>query len=360
MASTFALTIRDGMETEIIEWPIVRSTAKAVLVATPGGELWLPLWRFQKRGYRADEAGQIIALLADVSATASDARVRVWRAGAGPSGKSHKFQIAVRRQSSDSHGQPTTEVRRRCFTLPLSQIKGSRGNWSAPAWLLKKRLANGETLARGDWAGLEAVASQVKQMADRVSSARRAAEESARLKREAEARKKAVQEAAEAAELERLTQAIEEDGELGLAFCRRKFTLSEMEDAGIHLLGCGWPTWPPKPDRYDLRLAEKILLFARAQPKFESWKARNAGKELSPKSAPKKARVPDQVLENVRVQWVDWGGTSKNRVRIENDQTGCTVKFFGSKREITTPDGTVLIKMAGSNLLIHVAENEYL
>jgi len=149
MASTFALTIRDGMETEIIEWPIVRSTAKAVLVATPGGELWLPLWRFQKRGYRADEAGQIIALLADVSATASDARVRVWRAGAGPSGKSHKFQIAVRRQSSDSHGQPTTEVRRRCFTLPLSQIKGSRGNWSAPAWLLKKRLANGETLARG-------------------------------------------------------------------------------------------------------------------------------------------------------------------------------------------------------------------
>lgn len=351
LTTSFSLTISDGVQhKESIEWPVVRSTSKAVLVATPGGETWLPLWRFQKRQWSAKDVGQIIDLLADVTSSANEARVRVWRAGRGASEKSHKFQVAVTVSVRINPYDTMVKVRRRTFTLPVSQIQGKKGSWTAPAWLISKKLAEGEKLARGEWVGLEAVAGQLRQAAERVSSARREAEESARQKLEAAARKREEEKAAVEAEIKRLTQAIEEDGELALAFCRKKFTLSEMEeDAGIHLHG--WPTWPPRSDRYDLALVEKILLFARAQPKFEGWKRRNAGKDFSPKQ--KKARVPDQVLENVRVQWVEWGGTSKNMIRHEYDESGCTVRFFGSKREIVTPDGGIVIKMAGPNLIIH-------
>ena len=348
-SAIFTLSFSDGSQKIDIEWPIARQTSKAVLVVTPGGEVWLPLWRFQKRRWPVDEADALVGLIKSVSASSPDARVRVWRSGAGSSGKSHKFQFAVQSGDGDQ-----VQVRRRCFTLPVSQIKGSKGSWNAPAWLLQKRLASdSETLVRPEWPGLEAVESQIRQAVISAKTARREAEERSNQMWLAKQKEREDQKAAEAAELSRLAEVVETEGELALAFCRRNFNLGELSDAGLYF-PLGWPTWPPAMNLSELKQAEQILLFARVHPKFEMWKARNAGKNFAPKPPkPPKVRVPDLVLENVRVQWVDWGGTSNKRVRSESDHSGCTVKFFGSKREIVTAEGEVVTKMKGPNLIIH-------
>jgi hypothetical protein len=67
-----------------------------------------------------------------------------------------------------------------------------------------------------------------------------------------------------------------------------------------------------------------------------------------------KVREPDKVLTNVRVEWVDWGGSANNRIRIERDEEGCTVKFYGKKRTIIFPDGSSIDKMEGPNLKIYL------
>lgn len=87
------------------------------------------------------------------------------------------------------------------------------------------------------------------------------------------------------------------------------------------------------------------------------WKIKQAEREAAQAAKPKPTRMPDRILENMRVEWVDWGGTSKNRLRIENSADSCMVIFFGSKREITLPDGRVIIKMDGPNLKIMAANS---
>lgn len=88
----------------------------------------------------------------------------------------------------------------------------------------------------------------------------------------------------------------------------------------------------------------------------KKWRIKSAEREAKRAAKPKPVRVPDAVMENCKVEWVDWGGTSKHRTRIENSEEGCTVNCFGSKREIMLPDGEVVIKMVGPNLKIEAAK----
>jgi hypothetical protein len=106
MMEKFELKIQGNYATETIEWPILKSTEKAVLVETTAGSIWLPLWRFLKRTFRHDNAGELIALLSEITSLRDDAKVRVWKAGSGPSVKSHKFKVLVSSNVSDGFYQP--------------------------------------------------------------------------------------------------------------------------------------------------------------------------------------------------------------------------------------------------------------
>lgn len=346
----FTLSIIDNDNVEKIEWPVLRSTGKAVLVSTPGGNIWLPLWKFETRKWGVTQIDQLVALITNISGSASDARIRVWKAGHGPTDKSHKFQVAVRRETQDNFGDTFRKVFRRCFTLPKSQIKGARGAWTAPVWLVRDRLGEKETLARSKWEGLDAVVSQLRSTAELASAKRREGLKILQDRRQEEQRRIAEKQAALEAERNLMLKQLEHNGvgELALEFCRRKFTIAQMRNAGINLSG-----WPLTAKSSELHQAVQILNFAQDQPTFDAWKTRNAGKDLTVKPRPVKEKVPDKVLENVRVEWVTWAGTSKKRIRIDNDATGCNVAFFGSKRIITLPDGREISKMAGPNLKIH-------
>lgn len=69
-------------------------------------------------------------------------------------------------------------------------------------------------------------------------------------------------------------------------------------------------------------------------------------------AAKKAAREPDRELIGVRVIWPEWIGPSNRRRRVDHDDAPCSVRFFGSKREITLPDGSEIVKMAGAHLKI--------
>lgn len=106
----------------------------------------------------------------------------------------------------------------------------------------------------------------------------------------------------------------------------------------------------------DLRSLQEIAQLAdiaRSHSDFARWKERNDGKlGAAPTTPVKKKRVPDQILTNCNVDWVEWGGTSNQKIKISHREVGCTVHFFGKKREIILPSGKVLVKMDGSNLRI--------
>jgi hypothetical protein len=379
-AKVFKLTISDGGFEQHIEWPILRATDKALQVRTPGGDLWIPVWRFAVRQWSVGRIPELVKLIQSVSETSSESRARVWKAGPGPTSKSHKFQVAVRRCRNIDYGEVVHEIRRRTFTLPLSQIRGQRGSWSAPVWLLRKKLSAGETLARADWPGLDLVRRQLEGAATYVTQERRSREARDRAAREDERRRAVELRDGQEAEQNRLLHLLEDDGQLALEYCRRNFTLAQMAAGGVKL-AC-WPTWPPRIEiknftkdsasglvlnhelrkdseilrrnLFELREAEKVLLFARSQPKFEAWKARNSGKSFEPRERKARVRTPDSVLENVRVEWVDWEGSSSCQIRRNRFAEGCTVKVFGKKHEIATPTGDIVVKMAGPNLKIHV------
>jgi hypothetical protein len=352
MMEKFELKIQGNYATETIEWPILKSTEKAVLVETTAGSIWLPLWRFLKRTFRHDNAGELIALLSEITSLRDDAKVRVWKAGSGPSVKSHKFKVLVSSNVSDGFYQPRQILQRRTFTLAVSQVERIGNKWMAPVWLVKKHLENGESIPNPSWTGLDEIRAQFEAIVARIKKIDAGIAAENQKRRDAE-RKLAETEARKVAKLiAKLKSKVELEGEAALAFCRRRFTLGEIK-IGKKL--DYWPRWPANmASRWELKDFSDLIDFAKKQPKISEWKIKNAGKPLIvEKPVVKKERVPDQVLENVTVEWVTWGGTSKNWVKTEYSSDGCTVRFFGAKREITLPSGKVITKMEGLNLNIY-------
>ena len=68
-----------------VAWPVIRSTEKAWLIETPGGEIWMPAYRWRHIRSSQDELRlrQVCDLFADLSSTHRDARVSVRKAGKG-------------------------------------------------------------------------------------------------------------------------------------------------------------------------------------------------------------------------------------------------------------------------------------
>jgi hypothetical protein len=155
---------------ETIEWPIINTTDKAYLVQTPGGDLWIPVWKI-KNGiyYYADNLTELIDLITNLATNSGD-HVSVVQSGAGPTQKSAKYKVKVNKKVHNKMETefPITKIVERTFTLAKSQIKDEGGILSAPTWLFKDRLNEGESLLREKWHGLDIVVAQINQVAEIV------------------------------------------------------------------------------------------------------------------------------------------------------------------------------------------------
>lgn len=233
-----------GSIREKIVWPILKKTDKALLVKTSGGELWLPLWRVTKRIYNANNVAELRTLLAQITSTSGDALVRACKAGGGSSDKSHKYSIAVIQENG--------KIRRRTFTLAKSQIKGSARRWMVPYWMVAKKLADGERVARSEWQGMSAINDEIDGVLA-VIAQRVVDKESAAEQRRADLL--AAQEDKARAAAERA-----EKWPVVLAFLKSKYKLSELRDAKVCFGSC-WPG-PGEPHGNLIKFAEQQECFA--------------------------------------------------------------------------------------------------
>jgi hypothetical protein len=342
-----------------VSWPILQTTPKAWRIATPGGEIWVPSYRWSTMpagpGASPEEMrfNGVLAFLSSITSTNGDARVTVRRAGKGPSELSVKVAFDVVVYQSDGRG--ILETRRRTVLVPASQLGSDGDKWFVPRWVLTKKLEDGEGFAtRPEWPGLPALREQLQKAFDAATAGEAAAREASRI-----AALKASQERAErdriAAEAKSVQKSmVAEDGELALAFARRRLTLQELRD-----LGCGlhaWPQWlPGEPvgDYLERELAS-VVKAVRGHPEFAAWRTKNLQRQGAllkpPKAAPE--RKPDKVIENCVVEWVEYVGPTKNLRRTDHRDEGCRILIFGKKHEIELSDGRVIVKMAGPNLKI--------
>ena len=270
-------------------WPILKRTEKAVQVDTAGGPLWLPLWQFQtwrrreigqpEYCYHFYKSGDAISLLESLARGKVDSLVvRVWKAGPGPTAKSHKFQVAIRAVARN--GDLTDDVRRRCFTLPLSQIQRVDGKWLAPLWLFKDRLGVKEAIARATWPGFEKVRAQLLAAEKQTDEQRLAYEAKLAADRRVEKAEEAKRLAGYAKEAERRRLKIVADGGDSLAYCKKTFTLDELAAAGAPF--AGYKTWSiPFENRFNHRLLEFLVDFAEKQPGYQAWRERRRRKKTA-------------------------------------------------------------------------------
>lgn len=348
-----------------VSWPILQTTPKAWRIETPAGEIWVPSYRWSTMpagpGASPEEMrlNGVLAFLSGITSTNGDARVAVRRAGKGPSELSVKVAFDVVVYGSDGRG--IVETRRRTVLVPASQLGSDGDKWFVPRWVLVKKLGDGECFqARPEWLGMAALREQLQKAFDAAKAGEAAAKEASRI-----AALKASDERAErdriAAEAKSVRSAmVAEDGELALAFARRRLTLQELRD-----LGCGlraWPQWlpgEPVSDYLERELAS-VVKAVRGHPEFAAWRAKNLERRGAllkpPKAAPE--RKPDKVIENCVVEWVQYVGPTKSLRRIDHRDEGCLVRVFGKKNEIELPDGRTIVKMASPNLKITCPASE--
>lgn len=347
-----------------VSWPILQATTKAWLIQTPGGELWVPSYRYSNMlpgvGATADERklNGVVAFFSHISASSSDAGVPVRRAGKGPTELSSKvtFDVCLREPESGA----MLGVWQRSSLVPVSQLSSDGEGWSVPRWVLAKKLKPNESFHhRPVWPGIVMLREQLSSAFDAAAAgeaatravARVAGEESARM-----AAEKARVETERKAERQAMVAC---DGEFALAYAKRNLTLTELAELGCRL--SHWPQWRPG-DPVDSLLEVTLAAIVRAvrqQPDFGTWRAKNIDRQGKLLAAPKSRapRLPDRVMSDCVVRWTEYVGPSKSMRRVDHCDDGCMVEVFGKKHLITFPDGRTITKMAGPNLAVSERSN---
>jgi hypothetical protein len=293
---------------------------------------------------------QISDLFIDLAATHGDARVPVRKAGKGTTEQSHSVVFSVRiKEAIRAEWEPS--IKDRTAIVPISQmLQGADGGWTMPRWILERKLDRSRELLYGssDWPGLPLVIAQLQSAFDAASASVFSATVSAQEREEVRLTKLAVEQA-------RIRSLAEEDGELALAFARRRLRLSDIAKLGLSI--SAWPTWIPGVPLNDAGACElaRLVVAVRKHSDFAPWREANLRKKgllLKPAraTARPRARVPDRVIENCTVEWTEWIGTSRNQRAVKRRNDGCTVRVFGQKHQIELPGGRIVNKMAGSNL----------
>lgn len=344
---------------QLVSWPILEATAKAWLIQTPAGKLWVPSFRWNNMplgpGATGDERklNAVVGFLRSITSSSNDARVTVRRAGKGSSDLSVKVTFTVATRGTD--GYSVIGERERTATVPASQLEQDGDQWSVPRWVLARKLKPSEGFqARPEWPGMQVLQDQLRAAFDAAAAGRVAAQISNRKAAQEAAQQRAERERI-AADAKSLRQAlVAEDGELALAFARRKLTLEDLAALGCKL--SGWPRWLPGErvdDPLEITLA-KLVNSVRGHPDFAAWRTRNfhqRGALLKPRKALQQ-RQPGRVIKNCVVEWCEYLGSSDNMRRVDHRDEGCTVAVFGRKHEIQLADGSIIVKMAGPFLKI--------
>lgn len=344
-----------------VAWPILKSTDKAWLIQSPAGEIWVPIYRWAHmlpgRGASSNERqlNATLGFLREITATHRAARVEVRRAGKGSSDRSVtvRYMVAVHCPTS---GQVISELKRTSI-IPASQLRVDADRWSVPRWVVVQKLKPGEAfLTRAVWPGMQAMQDQLQAAFDAAMAGESAAN-AATLKAAEEAAERRAQNDRIAADAKSARQAlVAEDGELALAFARKKLSLADLAGLGCRLHG--WPQWlPGEPlDTWLETTLANLIIAVQAHHEYSAWRAKNVHRQGAllkppkPKAAP--PRQPDRVIKNCVVDWSEWIGPTKSQRRVDHRDAGCTVKVFRQKHEIELPDGRVIVKMAGPNLKI--------
>ena len=142
-----------------VEWPVVRTTAAALCLRTPGGDLWVSKerWSHLPRGF-----DEVLAFLASVGATQDEALVSVSRLGPGSRPSNCRVEYCVDR--ADASGAPDGMVRRRSAIVAISLLTEGDGQQWVPRWCLAKNLRRpDERFAFTRWTGNVAVRAQLEQ-----------------------------------------------------------------------------------------------------------------------------------------------------------------------------------------------------
>lgn len=347
-----------------VSWPILQATAKAWLIDTPGGELWVPSYRYSNMlpggGATSDERkfNAIVEFFSSISASSGDARVRISRAGKGPTELSSKvtFDVCLREPDNGS----VLGVWKRSSLVPVSQLIADSEGWTAPRWVLAKKLKPNESFHhRPVWPGMDALRSQLRTAFEAAAAGEAAARVAARVAGEESARRAAEKARIEAEGKAERQAMVALDGEFALAYAKRSLTLSELADLGCRL--SHWPQWRPG-DPVDSLLEVTLAAIVRAvrqQPGFGTWRSKNIDRQgkllAAPKSRP--PRLPDRVMRDCVVRWTEYVGPSKSMRRVDHCDDGCIVEVFGKKHLITFPDGRTITKMAGPNLAVSERSN---
>ncbi|MBT9583986.1 hypothetical protein IV102_11635, partial [bacterium] len=231
-----------------VAWPILKSTDKAWLIQSPAGEIWVPIYRWAHmlpgRGASSNERqlNATLGFLREITATHRAARVEVRRAGKGSSDRSVtvRYMVAVHCPTS---GQVISELKRTSI-IPASQLRVDADRWSVPRWVVVQKLKPGEAfLTRAVWPGMQAMQDQLQAAFDAAMAGESAAN-AATLKAAEEAAERRAQNDRIAADAKSARQAlVAEDGELALAFARKKLSLADLAGLGCRLHG--WPQWLP-------------------------------------------------------------------------------------------------------------------
>ena len=342
-----------------VSWLILQATAKAWLIQTPGGELWVPSYRYSNlrpgAGATADERKMngVVEFFENVSASSSDARVPVRRAGKGPTELSSKvtFEVCLREPESGS----VLGVWHRSSLVPVSQLSSDCEGWSVPRWVLAKKLKPNESFHRRPvWPGMNALRDQLRSAFDAAAAGDAAARAAARVAGEESARKAAERAGIEAERKAERQAMVACDGEFALAYARRNLSLSDLAELGCRL--SHWPQWrsgDPIDSLLEVTLAA-IVRAVRQLPAFVAWRVKNAERQGKLLSAPKERdpRLPDRVISDCLVRWSEYVGPAKSMRRVDHCDEGCTVEVYGKKHLIMLPGGRIITKMAGPNLTV--------
>ncbi len=326
-----------------IGFTLEKETDKAVLWSCPLGKFWRPKKQFQHHAHA------ILDNLNTVAREVADEINKAWvlvRIVAQTDGGAARITFPAFRV----HGEPDERKTKRVeLYVPAGWLLNIGGRWAAPVNKLAEKMdvrrerAHTRAARAGVWrpdsgnvTDAEQILAWLKKVNASILNKRKEDEAVAAAQRQQARLKRFNDEVSQQFEMVLINQ-YEHAARTFCKSAKGRLVMADLVGGRYH------------PTLDFIKAAIKQNGFAEWA---REWKIKQAEREAARAAKPKPTRMPDRILENMRVEWVDWGGTSKNRLRIENSADSCMVKFFGSKREIALPDGRVIIKMAGPNLKI--------